>query len=292
MNSRILIIGKNSFIGRNYRAYSKFGTIDEFDIRNYSVDTIRFDRYDVVLHLAAIVHQSTEIAPEVYNRVNTDLPVEVARRAKEAGVGHFIFLSTSKVYGDYTPPGKAWNEESVCNPSGYYAISKRNAERKLQCIADDDFTVTVLRTPLVYGCGVKANMLSLIKLVEHLPVLPFRTATNRRSITFAGNLAAYIDRIIELRASGTFIAQDSVQPSVEQLTSIIADALGKRLWQFNPGAFFLFLLKRILPGYYLRLYASQLLDNASTLKQLQFLPPFSVEEAMKITVKHYIENKR
>ena len=144
---------------------------------------------------------------------------------------------------------------------------------------------------MVYGRGVKANMLSLIKLVDGLPLLPFKRVNNRRSLTFAGNLAAYIDRIIELKTQGVFIAMDAYSPSTEELIVSIAAALGKNTRLFSPGRLALNLGKHFFRGYYERLYLDEVLDNTKTLELLSITPPYSLEEGMADTISSYLQLK-
>jgi UDP-glucose 4-epimerase len=287
---RILIIGKNSFIGKNFREYSRHSLVDEVDAKAIKPEELDFEGYDVVLHLAALVHQSTSIGWEEYARVNTKLPIDMAIKAKMAGVEQFIFMSTSKVYGKYNPAIGSWTENSPCNPTNFYGISKRQAEVELAKLNDRNFNVSIIRTPMVYGKGVKANMLSLIKLVDRIPVLPFKGIHNRRSLTFVGNLAAFIDRIIELNAKGVFIAMDSYSPSMEELVHSIAVSLGKRPKLFYPGNLALNLSKKIFSGYYDRLYSDEVLDNSNTLNLLSFTPPFNLDKGIKETVDFYLKS--
>jgi len=288
---RILIIGKNSFIGKNYREYTRYFSIDEVDAKLNKPDELNFEGYDVVLHLAALVHQSSGIGWDEYAKVNIQLPFDIAVKAKKAGVSQFIFMSTSKVYGKYNPGIGCWTEDSPCNPTSFYGISKRQAELALLKLNDGSFKVSIIRTPMVYGKGVKANMLSLIKLVDRFPLLPFRRIHNRRSLTFVGNLAAYIDRIIELSVQGTFIAMDTYSPGMEELVVSIASALGKNARLFFPGRLALNLGKHLFRGYYERLYSDEVLDNAKTLELLSFTPPYTLEEGMADTIGSYLQLK-
>lgn len=287
---RILLVGKNSFIGKNYFNYSVYCDINEVDSVGLVPENLDFSHYDVVIHLAAIVHQSKKINLSQYLEVNAELPVRVARKAKNDGVPHFIFLSTTKVYGDKIPPQGYWDEDSECNPTDSYGISKLKAEKALLELADQTFTVSILRTPMVYGSGVKANMLALMKWVLKFPILPFKGVSARRSITFVGNLAGFIDRIIEKKAQGVFIAQDSAPVTAEEIVKNIAKSANQRIRVVSPGSFLLYFLKKLLPGYYHRLYAPAVVSNNKTLLLLDFEPPYSTADGIETMVKNFIEN--
>ena len=203
--AKILIIGANSFVGKNYIKYSKNTDVKEVSLIENLPEEIDFKGYDVILHLVAIVHQSKKIDEKEYFRVNKDLCIRTAQKAKADGVKQFVFLSTVKVYGKYDAKEGPWNEKSKCNPDDAYGKSKYAAEIELKKLEDQNFTVSIVRTPLVYGENVRANMRSFIKLVEKVPILPLGNVENKRSFTSVENLVAFIDRIIEKRASGVFI---------------------------------------------------------------------------------------
>src|SRR4030042_643533 len=206
---RILITGTNSFIGNNFIHFSRYKSFEVVSLIIKKPQEINFSGFDVVLHLTAIVHQSKKIAREEYFKINRDLCITVAQNAKAAGVKQFIQLSTIKVYGEFTSQLKLWDENSTCLPGDYYGKSKYEAEQSLKKIETPDFVVSVIRTPVVYGEGVKANMLRLIKLVDKWPLLPFGKVSNKRNYPYSENLVGYIDKIIEKRISGTFIAMDN-----------------------------------------------------------------------------------
>lgn len=154
---KILITGADSFVGRNLIKYSRYRNIQEIDIKGKPVEQIDFSEYDVVVHLAAIVHQSKKISETEYFRINRDLCLAVAKRAKEAGIKQFIFLSTVKVYGEYNPVKGTWNEHAICKPDDPYGRSKYEAEQGLRKLEDKNFTVTIIRPPLIYGSGGKSQ---------------------------------------------------------------------------------------------------------------------------------------
>jgi UDP-glucose 4-epimerase len=288
---KILITGSNSFVGTNYIKFSKYEDIDEVCLYTNRPENIDFKRYDVILHLVAIVHQKITIPDDEYYRINCDLTINVAKEAKKAGVKQFVFLSTVKVYGKYRTESGFWNETSECFPEDAYGKSKYAAELALKKLEDENFRVSIIRTPLVYGKGVKANMLGLIKLVKSSRVLPFKNIKNRRNFTAAENLVAFIDRIIEKKASGVFIAMDKNAISTTELVVIISEILGKRLYLFKIPEFYVKIGFGIFPKLFDRLYGSYEMDNSKTLEILGFEPPLSTKKGVKNMINSFQKHK-
>jgi len=292
MNNRILITGAGSFVGRNFMQYAKYDNIAEISLFEIKPQDIDFTLYDTVIHLVAIVHQSKRIHEEEYFKVNRDLCIEVAECAKKAGVKQFIFLSTVKVYGEYNPDSGPWDEDSECLPDDSYGKSKYEAEIALRKMESSDFVVSIIRTPLVYGEGVKANMLSILKLVDRFPILPLDNVRNKRSFTSAENLVAFIDRIIDRRASGIFIAMDEKPLSTTELVNLISRYLNRKIYLIKMPELFVRLGKYLIPKIFDRLYGSFEMDNSKTLRMLDFNPPLSTEEGIQKMVVSYIESKK
>jgi nucleoside-diphosphate-sugar epimerase len=289
--TRILITGARSFVGVNFRKFSRYADIDEVSLLDNKPEEIEFEKYDVVLHLAAIVHQSKKIPESTYFKINRDLCLEVARKAKKAGIKQFVFLSTLKVYGECSNGSKVRNEDSKCCPDDAYGKSKLSAEMGLIEMADKIFKVSIIRTPLIYGEGVKANMINLVKLVDTFPILPFAKIDNKRNFTFAENLAGYIDQIIENRASGIFIVMDEKAYSTTELINFISKSLGKKVILFKTPKTFLSLFSFLFPDKIDRLFGSSEFENTKTKRQLNYNPPFSTEEGIKRMVAFYVETK-
>jgi nucleoside-diphosphate-sugar epimerase len=287
---RILITGSNSFIGNNFRIYSPNRDVKVISLRNTIIEQIDFSSIDVVLHLAAIVHVFKHIDKADYYRVNRDLTLNLAKAAKNAGVKQFVFLSTIKVYGEFKEGSSPWEENTACNPSDHYGKSKYEAELELQKLNAPDFTVSILRTPLVYGPGVMANMLKLIRLVEKVPVLPLARIDNTRPYIYIGNLVAYVDRIIELNIPGTFICMDEKMPSTSYLVEYLSQFLNKKVILFHLPQFCVKIGKRFYPGFFERLFGSVKLDNSITRDKLAFKPPFTTEEGLKQMVAGYLRS--
>lgn len=286
---KILITGANSFIGKSYQQHSHFDKIEEVCLIKNKPTDIDLKNIDVVFHLAAIVHKKNS-PDNLYYEVNKDLAISMAKEAKQRGVKHFIFMSTLSVYGDYQ--GSPFNEFSACKPVNAYGKSKLEAEKELKKLSDSNFCVSIFRTPLVYGEGVKANMLSLLKLINKFPILPLRGITNKRSFTAIENLCRYVDLIIEKKIEGVFIATDLQPLSTTELVKKIAKHLNKRIVLIKVPKLFLKLARKIKPNLTDRLYGSFIVDNAYTVKKLNYKEVISTEEAVEKMVKFYINTNR
>lgn len=284
---KVLITGSNSFIGTNFRKFSHYKDVDEISLALNIPEVIEFGKYDVVLHLAAIVHQSKKIPDSVYYKVNRDLCLKVAEQAKKNGVKQFVFLSTLKVYGENFSGKNLRDESSECFPDDAYGKSKHEAEIGLKKLEDEHFVVSIIRTPLVYGDGVKANMLKIIKLIDSFPVLPFTKVNNKRNYTYTENLVGFIDRIIDTKASGIFIAMDKDSISTTELVNYLAESLGKKVKLFKLPGFFIKLCTLLAPGVFSRLFGSSEFDNSKTLASLKYQPPFSTKEGIKRMIASY-----
>jgi len=284
---KILITGENSFVGRSFLGYSTYKDVSEISLIKHAPESIDYNLYDVVIHLVAIVHQKKTIPESQYFIINRDLCLKVAELAKTAGVKQFIFLSTVKVYGKFISGSEPWNEHSLCLPEDAYGKSKYEAEVALKKLEDECFTISIIRTPLVYGEYVRANMLSIMKLVSRIGILPFKNVNNRRNFTGAENLASFIDRIIERRASGIFIAMDEKAISTSELVKMISKNLGKKIILFKIPDFIVKVGMIVFPSIFDRLYGSFEMDNSRTLKVLDFKPPVPISEGIKKMVESF-----
>ena len=151
--------GKNSYIANNFgdfiNQHPNLYLLELMSVRNNSWETQSFESYDTLIHAAALVHESTKNATlEQYDRVNYQLSIQLAKKAKKEGVKHFIFLSTMSVYGLKT--GHITFETSL-NPKSLYGHSKAKAEEALLALESTEFTVTIIRPPMVYGPNCKGN---------------------------------------------------------------------------------------------------------------------------------------
>jgi UDP-glucose 4-epimerase len=279
----ILLTGANGFIGSYFKnkCSTKYN-ISTFSFLNNDLSTLKLSNRDTVVHLSALVHQMGGASESEYEKVNVDQTIILAKIAKERDVKHFIFMSTVKVYGEET--NIAYNEHSNCKPIDDYGKSKLKAELELQKLEDDHFKVSIIRTPIVYGYGVKANMKSLINLVNKVSVLPFGQIENRRNFVYIGNLIGLIDAVIEKEKSGIFLASDDMPISTTRLIHSISKELDKKRYLIKIP-FFEILLKILKPGLHKRLYQNLEIDNTSTKISLGFKNKYTVDEGIKYMIR-------
>ena len=234
---KILITGANSYIGMSFERYMaqwpEQYQVDTVDMVDGSWSERSFAGYDAVFHVAGIAHSDTGNVSEerkaLYYKVNTDLTVETAKKAKAEGVGQFIFMSSAIVYGDSAPIGqqKVITADTPLAPANFYGDSKVQAEKGILPLNDDDFHVVVLRPPMIYGPGSKGNYPVLSKLAQKLPVFP--KVANQRSMLYIGNLAEFVRLMIENREQGIFWPQNSEYSNTTVLVRLIANAQGKNI---------------------------------------------------------------
>jgi len=224
---KILITGTNSYIGTSFNKwvsqYPDKYFVETISVRNDHWKERSFADYDVVLHTAAIVHVK-ENDTDKYFKVNRDLAVEVAEKAKHEGVKQFVFLSTMGVYG--TETGHI-TKTTRPDPKTYYAKSKYDAEQSLKMLATDEFKIAILRPPLVYGRGCKGNYQRLVKISLRFPFFP--RLNNKRSIIYIDNLSEFIKVLIDECSGGLFFPQNKDYLNTTALVELIAEIHGKRI---------------------------------------------------------------
>ena len=293
---KLLITGSNGFVGKYFiNKYKNKYEIKTFSFLKDDINSLDCSDLDVVFHLSALVHQMGGASCEEYERVNVTQTLQLAKKAKESGVKQFVFMSTVKVYGEETD--SKYSENSICNPEDEYGKSKLKAELELQKIEDENFKVSIIRTPIVYGYGVKANIKSLINLVNKVPLLPFGKIKNKRSMVYIGNLCHLVYEIITQEKSGIFLACDDEPLSTSRLIELVAKNLDlvkrsgcgtitlceKKIYLVKIP-FFETLLKILKPSFHKRLYGSLEIDNTITKEKLNLKNPYSVEDGIKLMI--------
>lgn len=280
----VFLSGSSGFVGQHFiKDHGSSYQILTHKVRLENVETLNLNNIDTVLHLGALVHQMMPTPDEEYFKSNFELTKKLADKTIQAGVQHFIYLSTAHVYGEYgnlKDHSSLLNEATPCAPKDAYGKSKLLAENYLLSLASENFKVSIIRPPMVYGSGAKGNLISLVKLIKIFPFLPFKCSKNKRSVIFVKNLTAFIHTVIQKKETGTFLAADERPLSIQELCTSIAKALNKKVFLFRLPNFIFKLLCKIKPNIMMRLYGTLALDTSKTNQKLQFTPPFTTQEGI------------
>jgi nucleoside-diphosphate-sugar epimerase len=307
----ILITGANGFVGseltsllanagHQLRLATRTGNSIESDsvtVPTFATGDIQtFDDWDahlkgvdVVVHLAARVHQMDDQASDArqaYWHSNVDATVRLAESAIRCGVKRFIFLSTIKVNGENTTNSEPFSADNIAAPLGDYAQSKWQAEQELEKLsASSDMGVVIIRPPLVYGPGVKANFMRLVNLARSGLPLPFLGIDNRRDMVSVYNLCDLIAICTEHdnAAGKTFLVSDGAAYSTAGIILAVRLVLGlpKRLFYLPPGSLrwpLKLLGKADLSD---RLFGSLEVDITDTIETLDWSPKYTLEHTLR-----------
>ncbi len=248
---RCLITGANGFVGRSIcsellkqgftvrtatrQSHTEFLQFEQAIITTINSQTQWFDalqKVDVVVHLAARVHVMQETASNPladFLEVNLHGSENLALQAAKAGVKRFIYISSVKVHGEMTSAGSPWTETDTPMPQDAYGISKWQAEQVLHKIAHDTgMQIVIIRPPLVYGAGVKANFAALLRAVRQGWPLPVASINNRRSLVALDNLVNFtlLCATHAHAANQTFLISDGHDLSTCDLVRGLANAAG------------------------------------------------------------------
>jgi nucleoside-diphosphate-sugar epimerase len=311
MTQCILVSGANGFVGNavckqavDYGICVKGATraraelpsyIESFEVGEINDSTAWshvLRDVNVVVHLAARVHvmKDTEADPlTAFRAVNVDGTLNLARQAAAAGVKRFVFVSSVKVNGECTSPGRAFTEADAPMPQDAYGQSKNEAEQGLrQLSADLGMEVVIIRPPLVYGPGVKANFATLMHAVKRGWPLPLGAVHNQRSLVALGNLVDFIVTCTTHpnAANQTFLVSDGQDLSTADLVRAIAQSAGVParllpvpLWALQAGASLLGKGDVVQ-----RLCGDLKVDTSKARSVLGWVPPVSVEEGLRRAV--------
>lgn len=235
---RVLITGANSYIGTSFEKYAAGNYADDLQVDTIDMmgDEWRkedFGKYDIVYHVAGIAHNYVgKVSEEVkqgYYAVNTELAIETAKKAKREGVKQFVFMSSIIVYGDSAPYGKKKmiTKDTIPQPSNFYGDSKWQADKGIRELDDDNFMVTVIRPPMIYGKGSKGNYPTLSKMAKKMPIFP--SVTNERSMLYIDNLCEFLCQVMVQNKGGVFWPQNSEYTRTAEMVQQIADVIGHKM---------------------------------------------------------------
>lgn len=317
MKNKILLTGSTGFVGSvitqrlNHSDYQLFpvvrsikgdspqSAIEVGDIDGNTDYSSALSGADVVIHVAARAHimndESSDPLAE-YRKVNVEGSENLARQAAAAGVKRFVFISSVKVSGESTTAKSPYSELMKPAPEDAYGQSKYEAEEVLkQVSADTGMDVVIIRPPLVYGAGVKANFFSLVKLSSLSIPLPFGAVNNKRSMVYVENLVDFIIKCIDHpnAANQTFLVSDGEDLSLKSLITYIRKAMGRSpLLLTVPVALFKLAGKLTgKSGVVDRLVGDLQVDSSKAREILDWTPQYTVEQGIAATVSDFNNRK-
>jgi nucleoside-diphosphate-sugar epimerase len=254
---------------------------------------------DWVVHTAARVHQVHETAPnplEAFRQVNTQYTLDLARAAARQGTKRFVFLSSIKVNGDWTAKGQAFRADDAIAPKDPYGISKHEAELGLRAIAaQTGMEVVIVRPPLVYGPGVRANFLTMMRWLERGVPLPLGAIGNQRSLVGLGNLVYLLAKCLAhpAAANQTFLASDGHDVSTTELLSALATALQVKARLLPVPELWLEQALSLVGRQEMakRLCGNLAVDIEKTRNLLDWTPPCTLAQGLQATAAHFLANR-
>jgi nucleoside-diphosphate-sugar epimerase len=298
---KILVTGASGFIGSNLvPILKKAHDVNVLDARQVTTQNSEWreqvDQCDVLIHLAGRAHVSTKSADSsIYKKINTDLTTKLAEQLA-LNNKHMVFISTAVVYGQNSKPNQSFQIDTTLISDSPYAASKVAAENAIVKISQQSsLSYTVIRPPLVYGPGVKANFLSMIKWVQAGVPLPLGSARNLRSLVGVRNLSDLIQACATNPAAKNqvFNASDDHDISTTDLLTKIAISMNKKSRLIRVPLGLLKIGSQVIgkPRAYDGLCGSFQLDLANTKQRLGWTPPFSLEEEIATTVAWFEDQK-
>ncbi|EHD2236859.1 SDR family oxidoreductase [Vibrio vulnificus] len=314
--SQVLVTGYTGFVGRhllstfedlqniNLLGRSQPKKCSQFlkaSIDSSSDYSVVLDKVSTVIHIAARVHVMNDESDdplEEFRAVNTAGTMNLARQAAEAGVKRFIFVSSIKVNGESTTGKQAFTAQDTPSPEDPYGVSKAEAEEQLIALGKEtDLEIVIIRPPLVYGEGVKANFASLMNLVSKGIPLPFGCITNnKRSLVSVDNLVDLIITCIDhpKASNQVFLVSDDHYVSTSEMVKEMAIALGKPSWQIPVPAYCYKLVGKLFDKNDVvdRLTGSLQVDISHTKETLGWTPPQTLQEGFKKTAEAFLKSKQ
>ena len=202
--------------------------VETLDMKDPNWKVFDFSKFDVVFHVAGIAHVSKKkTLDDLYYKVNRDLAIETAKKVKESGVNHFIFMSSMIIYGEDNNIGnKTHIDINKYNPVNAYGNSKLQADLEIQKLQNDKFNISIVRTPIIYGPNCKGNFPKLQKMASIMFLVP--KITNQKSMIYIDNFAEFIKQLICHSSIGVFYPQNAKYMSTSEIVMITRHFKRKR----------------------------------------------------------------
>lgn len=288
---KIAIIGSDSYIAGKFAAscpadwekvfVSRISTGNNQEIIQENLFDLKKDIFkncNVAINFTAIVHQPKLKDAQLYQKVNTELAVSLAQKAKEAGVKHFIQMSTIAVYGNV----REINIDSEEQPENDYGKSKLNADRKILGLQDENFHVSIIRPPMVYGAGAPGNMQKLVRFALKGYPLPFKGVDNLRDFIHVQNLAIALKAVIENKIFGIVIPTDKNPVSTVQILQYTKKHAKVKVRIIKVPKFILSIIRKVAPSVFEKVYGT--LQVQCSLSEKIYTPRATVEDGIAETL--------
>lgn len=276
--------------GSNFELLTNIDLSKEFNLGNKLSDV------DVVIHTASIVHSeldtknSIDYDNSVYKSVNVNGTFRLANISLISGVKRFIYISSVKVYGDFSNKDLIFTSETQPNPTDFYSLSKYHAENEIKKLClNSKMDYVIIRPPLVYGKGARGNFNKIIKLIKCNLPLPLGSINNLRSFISIDN---FVDVILHCTVDNQvsqqiLLVSDGDDISTSEFIRRIAFAMNKKIFLFKVPISILSLVIKIFMNSNIstRLFSHLQVDTTKTRKLLNWSPPFTMEQSLKNTFK-------
>jgi nucleoside-diphosphate-sugar epimerase len=311
----LLVTGANGFIGsafcteavrRGYHVRAALRGTPNFQIPSCEILTIAgidsetdwsvaLQGIDTVIHLASRVHVMRDHVAnplEEFRKVNVAGTEHLARAAAASGVKRLVYVSSIKVNGELTHAGKRFLETDKPSPQDPYGVSKHEAEQALHCVAKETgLEVVTIRPPLVYGAGVKGNFWQMLSVLNKGLLLPLASVHNRRNLVYVGNLvdALLICSTHPTAAGQTYLVSDAEDISTSELLYELGKAMGRSARLVSCPVALLNLAGRLTgkSAQIERLLGSLQIDSGKIRRELNWTPPYTLQQGLQATAEWY-----
>lgn len=264
----VLIIGRNSYISLCFQEALQ-RTEQPYDcisVRDDEWKSFDYSRYHTIVYFASIVHHPEIIDEKLYHLINVEIPHTMASLCKSQGVKHFIYISSVAVWGIGPRFGKKniINDKTPLSPISLYGKSKLEAERTLLSLMGNDFIVSCVRLPNVYGEDCPGSFYHTIVKLSKFPILPIYFTQYGFSLISVNNVATALQRIIADKTPGIIVPQDPEIIPITQRIKQLAKFGNRRQWQIYLFAPLFWFINQVCPNKYLNnLYGGYYLDPSS-----------------------------